>query len=189
MLAVWRINRKFATVKQVKQIILNIMKIRCFILLCLMVCMASAVRGADKLTLKSPNGMLELTFSVEDGRPYYWLSRDGKPVVGKSRMGFTMEWRDDLDHAFVLRDSERTTFDEVWQPVWGEEAHIRNHYNELIVRLEQPAGKVESMDGSTKSRPTLMNIRFRLYDDGLGFRYEFPLATVTPSATLWSISG
>ena len=153
------------------------MKIRCFILLCLMVCMASAVRGADKLTLKSPNGMLELTFSVEDGRPYYWLSRDGKPVVGKSRMGFTMEWRDDLDHAFVLRDSERTTFDEVWQPVWGEEAHIRNHYNELIVRLEQPAGKVESMDGSTKSRPTLMNIRFRLYDDGLGFRYEFPLAT------------
>ena len=153
------------------------MKIRCFIFLCLMVCMASAARGADKLTLKSPNGMLELTFSVEDGRPYYWLSRDGKPVVGKSRMGFTMEWRDDLDHAFVLRDSERTTFDEVWQPVWGEEAHIRNHYNELIVRLEQPVGKVESMDGSTKSRPTLMNIRFRLYDDGLGFRYEFPLAT------------
>ena len=68
------------------------MKIRCFILLCLMVCMASAVRGADKLTLKSPNGMLELTFSVEDGRPYYWLSRDGKPVVGKSRMGFALEW-------------------------------------------------------------------------------------------------
>ena len=151
------------------------MKIRFFICFCLLTLMAVPTRGAEQLSLKSPDGKLEMTFYLENGMPFYSLAREGKAVVGKSRMGFTLEWRDDLTHCFVLRDSERRTFDEVWQPVWGEEAHIRNHYNELVVRLEQPAGTVKSMDNSTKSRPTLMDIRFRLYDDGLGFRYEFPL--------------
>ena len=129
---------------------------------------------ADAVTLRSPNGQLELTFAVVDGCPQYSLDRAGKPVVLPSRMGFTLEWRDDLAHAFVLKKSERSTFDEVWQPVWGEEANIRNHYNELLVTLEQPIGAVESMNGSTAKHPTVMLIRFRLYDDGLGFRYEFP---------------
>ena len=110
-----------------------------------------------------------------DGCPQYALYRDGKPVVLPSKMGFTLEWRDDLAHAFVLKDLERSTFDEVWQPVWGEEANIRNHYNEMLVTLEQPAGVVTSADGRSKTLPTVMQIRFRLYDDGLGFRYEFPM--------------
>ncbi len=125
--------------------------------------------------LKSPDGRLEVTFRLLDGKPHYELKRDGKQVIQTSQMGFTLEWRDDLAHAFVLKNVERSTFDEVWHPVWGEEANIRNHYNEMLVTLEQPIGSVESMDHSTEKRPTVMQIRFRLYDDGLGFRYEFPM--------------
>ena len=85
--------------------------------------------GQEKIT--SPDGKLELQFEVKDGIPYYSLNRDGKPVVLPSKMGFTLEWRDDLAHAFVLNDVKFDTFDEVWEPVWGEEAQIRNHYNEM----------------------------------------------------------
>ena len=130
---------------------------------------------ADALTLKSPDGQLLLKFAVVNGQPQYSLDRAGKPVVLPSRMGFTLEWRDDLAHAFVLKDKTYSTFDETWEPVWGEEAHIRNHYNEMLVTLEQPVGSVESMDHSTEKKATVMQIRFRLYDDGLGFRYEFPI--------------
>ncbi len=126
-------------------------------------------------TVTSPDGHLKLDFEMNDSVPYYSLYRDGNPVVLPSKMGFTLEWRDDLAHAFVFKNVERSSFDEVWEPVWGEEAHIRNHYNEMLVTLEQPVGSVESMDGSTHKRPTVMQIRFRLYDDGLGFRYEFPM--------------
>ena len=131
--------------------------------------------GGNPITLKSPDGKLELKFEVTDGVPYYALNREGKPVVLPSKMGFTLEWRDDLAHAFVLKDKKFSTFDEIWEPVWGEEARIRNHYNELLVTLEQPVGSVESMDHSTEKKATVMLIRFRLYDDGLGFRYEFPM--------------
>ena len=125
-------------------------------------------------TLKSPDGQMELRFEVKDGVPYYALNRNSKPVVLPSKMGFTLEWRDDLAHAFVLKDTKYSTFDETWEPVWGEEAHIRNHYNEMLVTLEQPAGAVESADGRSKTMATVMQIHFRLYNDGLGFRYEFP---------------
>ena len=131
--------------------------------------------AGNPVTLKSPDGKLELKFEVTDGIPYYTLNREGKPVVLPSKMGFILEWRDDLAHAFVLKDKAFSTFDETWEPVWGEEAQIRNHYNELLVTLEQPIGSVESMDHSTETKPTVMQIRFRLYDDGLGFRYEFPM--------------
>ena len=151
------------------------MKIRFFLVFCLMACLSMPMRGADDLRLKSPDGRLEVTFRLVDGKPYYELARDGKQVIAASQMGFELEWRDDLAHAFVQKDVQRSTFDEVWHPVWGEEANIRNHYNEMLVTLEQPVGSVESMDHSTEKRPTVMQIRFRLYDDGLGFRYEFPM--------------
>ena len=132
--------------------------------------------AAEKLRMQSPDGRMEVTFWLLDGSPHYELTRDGKPVIAMpSRLGFALEWRDDLDHAFVLKDVERSTFDEVWHPILGEEATIRNHYNEMLVTLEQPVGSVKSMDHSTEKRPTIMQIRFRLYDDGLGFRYEFPM--------------
>ena len=138
-------------------------------------CSKAPAMPADALTLQSPDKQLELKFAVVDGVPQYSLDRAGKPVVLPSRMGFTLEWRDDMAHAFVLKDKSYSTFDETWKPVWGEEARIRNHYNEMLVTLEQPIGSVESMDHSTEKKATVMQIRFRLYDDGLGFRYEFPM--------------
>ncbi|MBQ6157152.1 MAG: glycoside hydrolase family 97 protein [Bacteroidales bacterium] len=150
---------------------------------------------ADALTLKSPDGQLELQFAVVNGQPQYALNRAGKPVVMPSHMGFTLEWRDDLAHAFVIKDKAYSTFDETWEPVWGEEAHIRNHYNEMLVTLEQPVGSVESMDHSTEKKATVMLIRFRLYDDGLGFRYEFPMENalayfwITEELTEFAMSG
>ncbi len=149
--------------------------IRHLLFLILAALLTPAFAANAPATLKSPDGQLELTFAVYDGVPYYSLNRNGKPVVLPSKMGFTLEWRDDLAHAFVLKDTKYSTFDETWEPVWGEEAHIRNHYNEMLVTLEQPVGSVESMDHSTETRATVMQIRFRLYDDGLGFRYEFPI--------------
>ena len=147
------------------------MKKLSFILLFLAIGLFS---NANPVSVKSPDGQLELKFEVIGGIPQYSLDRAGKPVVLPSKMGFTLEWRDDLAHAFVLKDTQYSTFDETWEPVWGEEAQIRNHYNEMLVTLEQPIGSVGSMDHSTEQRPTVMQIRFRLYDDGLGFRYEFP---------------
>ena len=135
----------------------------------------SAVAQKSHEALVSPDGRMEVKFSLADGCPQYALYRDGKAVVLPSKMGFTLEWRDDLAHAFVLKDVQYNSFDETWQPVWGEEANIRNHYNEMLVTLEQSAGAVNSADGRSKTMATVMQIRFRLYDDGLGFRYEFPM--------------
>ena len=130
--------------------------------------------GQKTESIKSPDGRMEVRFELRDSVPYYSLYRDGKAVVLPSKLGFELEWREDLAHAFVLKNVERSTFDETWQPVWGEEANIRNHYNEMLVTLEQPAGAVTSADGRSKTLATVMRLRFRLYDDGLGFRYEFP---------------
>lgn len=116
---------------------------------------------ADALVLRSPDTQLELKFAVVDGVPQYTLSRAGEAVILPSRLGYTLIGRDALTDGFSLIESSFNSLDETWEPVWGEEAAIRNHYNEMMVRLQQPSG-------------VAMNVRFRLYDDGLGFRYEFP---------------
>ena len=117
---------------------------------------------ADAIVLRSPNTELELKFAVVDGVPAYTLDYAGEAVILPSRLGFELIERDNLDRGFTLTGSAFDTFDETWEPVWGEEAQIRNHYNELLVNLKKESGEA-------------MDIRFRLYDDGLGFRYEFPL--------------
>ena len=115
-------------------------------------------------TLASPDGHLKLTVGLgADGTPMYSLDRDSIKVVLPSKLGFALfDNGGDLQTGFTVKEVTRDTFDEVWTPVWGEEAQIRNHYNELLVALGREDG-------------TAMNIRFRLYDDGLGFRYEFPV--------------
>lgn len=114
--------------------------------------------------LKSPNGNFNLKFFLQnDGTPAYSLTYKGKEVVKPSKLG--LELKDDeksLLNDFTLTDTKTATFDENWTPVWGEVKTIRNHYNELAVSLNQ------------KSTDRQMVIRFRLFDDGLGFRYEFP---------------
>ena len=116
---------------------------------------------SGSLTLNSPDSRLALKFAVIGGVPEYALERDGAPVVLPSRLGFDLIGEEDLSGGFTLVDTAFDTEDETWEPVWGEESEIRNHYNELLVTLSQKGGAV-------------MRIRFRLYDDGLGFRYEFP---------------
>ena len=118
--------------------------------------------GLQAEDLKSPNGRLLMHFEVDGmGCPVYTLSYKGKPVIKRSRLGLEAE-DFSLREGFQLQKAETATFDETWKPVWGEVSSIRNHYNELAVTLHQPK------DDRT------IRIRFRLYDDGLGFRYEFP---------------
>lgn len=146
-------------------------------------CTAPETAFSESEALLSPDGMLRLSFSVKDGIPMYALQRDGKDVVLPSRLGFEMRGtvksekidiqadrisKTDalpgymMDRGFELLSSSRDSLDEIWEPVWGEESSIRNHYNELLVRLRQ------------KESGRRMDVRFRLFDDGLGFRYEFP---------------
>ncbi|MFV0375951.1 MAG: glycoside hydrolase family 97 protein [Mangrovibacterium sp.] len=112
--------------------------------------------------LLSPNGKQKLDFKVENGNAVYNLTYKGLPVIKDSKLGFDFKLEPDMLDSFVLDKVDRSTFDENWNPVWGEEKTIRNHYNEMAVTLKQP------------STERLVIVRFRLFDDGLGFRYEFP---------------
>lgn len=122
-------------------------------------------------TVKSPNGNVSVKFSLDNGRPVYEVSYKNRAVVKPSYLGLElaktkhaskgMEETDLMD-GFVIAKTDTSSFDETWKPVWGETATIRNHYNELAVTLNQPATKRNIV------------IRFRVYDDGMGLRYEFP---------------
>lgn len=139
--------------------------------------------SAQKLT--SPDGNLVMNFSLnEQGAPVYDLTFKEKTVIKPSTLGLELkredpekktdfEWTEMKDKAgvdkranlmtgFKIKDTRTSTFDETWRPVWGEESEIRNHYNELEVTLDQPMNN------------RYIVIRFRLFNDGLGFRYEFP---------------
>lgn len=141
--------------------------------------------GAMAQKVTSPDGKMELSFALDNGRPTYTFRVDGKMVVAPSHLGYQLkkengekstdfDWKPsratdkeasrkaDFFSDFTLEKFENNSFDETWKPVWGEESSIRNHYNELFVQLKQ-----------TKNN-RFLNIRFRLFDDGLGFRYEFP---------------
>ena len=134
------------------------MKLACFLL----VLLVSSTAMAESIT--SPNGQLQLNFSVSaQGEPVYELSYKGKPVINPSKLGLELKNDPGLMNGFTLADAKTSTFDETWEPVWGEVKQIRNHYNELVVTLDQ------------KAQDRNIIVRFRLFDDGLGFRYEFPL--------------
>lgn len=114
--------------------------------------------------LVSPNGQLRLNFSVNaQGEPVYELYYKDKVVIKPSKLGLELKDDPGLMNGFTLAGVQTSTFDETWQPVWGEEKEIRNHYNEMAVTLNQQA------------QDRHIVLRFRLFDDGLGFRYEFPL--------------
>ena len=133
---------------------------RFFMLMCL-VCLGLAGRvHASEVT--SPNGEMKLTFTLRDSKPYYSVSFRGKPVIKPSRLGYELHNAENLLEGFTQTGEKTSTFDETWTPVWGENKTIRNHYKELLVNLiQEKTGRV-------------MNLRFRVYDEGVGLRYEFP---------------
>lgn len=122
-------------------------------------------------TVMSPDGKVVVKFDLDNGKPMYNMTFNGKTVMKDSRLGLELAKNKhaskgfeetDLMEGFVKADAQIHRFDETWKPVWGETATIRNQYNELVVTLRQPE---EQRD---------MVIRFRVYDDGMGLRYEFP---------------
>ena len=147
-----------------------------------MVCIPILSNGQQ---LVSPDGNLVMNFSLTtNGAPAYDLYYKGKPVIKTSTLGLELKQEDpnaqtdfqlsgpkkiegleakaNLMNGFTVPQTQTSSFDETWSPVWGEESQIRNHYNELAVTLDQPQNKRQIV------------IRFRLFNDGLGFRYEFP---------------
>jgi hypothetical protein len=126
--------------------------------------MIFSIFGMKAQELKSPNGNFKMIFALEkDGTPTYQLFKNNKEIIKKSKLGLELQKdKKSLLNDFKLVNEVRNTFDETWKPVWGEETAIRNHYNELALTLKQ----------NETDRNII--IRFRLFNDGLGFRYEFP---------------
>lgn len=112
--------------------------------------------------LKSPDNNFTLSFEVKAGKPIYKLDYKGAPVVKASSLGLELKDSESLLENFEVENVQRSTQDETWEPVWGEWKTIRSHYNEMAVTLNQ----------TTSQRKII--VRFRLFNDGLGFRYEFP---------------
>lgn len=126
--------------------------------------MVFSIFGMNAQELKSPNGNFKMIFALEnDGTPTYQLFMKNKEIIKKSKLGLELQKdKKSLLNDFKLVNEVRSTFDETWKTVWGEETEIRNHYNELALTLKQ----------NETERQVI--IRFRLFNDGLGFRYEFP---------------
>lgn len=136
-----------------------------FILTAAALLSASASLGATEV-LTSPDGRLQLSFNLTaDGTPTYKMDYNNKPVIATSRLGLELKNQKSLLDGFKMERVSRSSFDETWQPVWGEQSSIRNHYNEMAVCLSQPDDNGHLHE---------MIVRFRLYDDGVGFRYEWP---------------
>ena len=143
-----------------------------FLLPALFCLLVSGLSGQSTLrTLHSPGRLSSISIGLnKSGEPFYKISYRGKTVVDWSRLGFTSkEYR--LDSGFSLRSASTSTHDDTWKPVWGEVAQIRDHYNELEYRLSDAIG-------------CTMIIRCRAYDEGVGFRYEFPRQDCVPTVTI-----
>lgn len=124
--------------------------------------LSSTAVNAESVT--SPNGKLVLNVDVTAvGEPEYSLSFKGKEVIKPSKLGFVLKNAENLQSGFTISGIDTLTVDETWNPVWGEESTIRNNYKEMLVHLDQ------------KKTDRKMDVRFRLFDDGVGFRYEFPM--------------
>lgn len=118
---------------------------------------------------QSPDGNVVVRVELNSqGTPFYQVFYKGAEIIRPSRLGIELAEENSLMDAFRFNKTSTSTFDETWQPVWGEQRDIRNHYNELLVEMEKA------------SNGRFMNLRFRVYDDGVGFRYEFPLQKFLP---------
>ena len=123
-----------------------------------------APASAAPLQVSSPEGALSVAVDVNaEGRPEYTVFRLGRPVISPSRLGFLLTDAPKLERNFAIAEAGRRSEDSRWEQPWGERRYVRNRYNELRVRLTEKVGPRRSLD-----------VVFRVYDDGVGFRYEFP---------------
>ena len=123
----------------------------------------TAALSGNAENISSPSGQVSVDFELTGkGVPTYHMTYKGTEVIKPSTLGLELNGKPNLMDGFEVVKTSTSTFDETWQPVWGEVKDIRNHYNELLVELRQP------------ETDRYMNIRFRVYDEGMGLRYEFP---------------
>ena len=128
-------------------------------LVCLMM---STIAVAKDVRLTSPSGKLTVTVGVDGGKAWYQVNRGGETVIARSALGFVLKDGDFKDN-FKLGKVTSTSLDQTWSQPWGEDAQVRNHYNEMSVRLQEKGGAKRALD-----------VVFRAFDDGIAFRYEFP---------------
>lgn len=133
-----------------------------FSIIGLLACGLSGCKKPD-LTLSSPDGRIQLTFEIIEKAPCYSVIKDGKPIVEPSRLGFEFKNMPALSSGFEVTGVERNSVDTVWEQPWGEFRFIQDHHNELTVKLKEKRGEKR-----------LLNIIFRVFNDGVGFRYQFP---------------
>ncbi len=119
--------------------------------------------GTNQLSIESPGKILKLRFEVKEGVPFYEVDRNSKAVIKPSKLGFVLKDLPALNGNFIVKNRKISSFDETWEQPWGEQREIRNNYTELLVELEQ-----------NDELHRKLNIIFRVFDDGVGFRYEFP---------------
>jgi alpha-glucosidase len=118
---------------------------------------------SQSVTFDSPNGTVEITFYLDDGSPFYSVSRLNRPVIEKSRLGMDLRNSEPLGNQMVIENMSRSRTDVEWEQPWGETRFVRNRYNELKIHLSEQG---------TESRKLV--VVFRAFDDGIGFRYEWP---------------
>ena len=125
---------------------------------------AAAFAQTPDATASSPGGVLSVVVTLDgEGHARYAITRQGKPVIAPSQLGFLFTDAPQMFRNFQIEKVERGTSDSSWDQPWGERTTIRNHYNEMRVRLKESSALHRVLD-----------VVFRLYDDGIGFRYEFP---------------
>ena len=130
-----------------------------FALICLTM---STMASAKDVKVSSPDGSLTVTVGVDGGKAWYQVVRGSEAVINRSGLGFVLKDGDFKDN-FKMGKVTRASFDETWSQPWGEDAQVRNRYNELRVMLQEKGGQKRQL-----------GVVFRAFDDGVAFRYEFP---------------
>ncbi len=136
------------------------------IALCVFCLLSTLVAAAPPVEVQSPGNVLKVTFELKEGVPTYRVSRLGRPVIETSKLGLVLQQGPDLDRGFAIASSRTSSVDETWTQVWGEKTRIRDRHNELRIELAEAAGD-----------PRRLQIIFRVFDDGIGFRYHIPAQT------------
>lgn len=129
----------------------------------IIVCNAQSKNKTKTYELVSPSGVNKIRFEMQNNSPKYAVLHKETQVLRSSDMGFVLKNNEDLSHNFEIKKVENSTFDETWEQVWGEKKYVRNHYNQMVVRLQQKNGNKRKLE-----------IWFRAFDDGIAFRYVYP---------------